>query len=87
MCKTGRSFASGYSVLKKNSGDVWVNHSAGPNSKHRFTTSFLWRKVPESDDGSVVQALSVHATRNHRAATARPVRGGPRDVGVFLPAI
>ena len=87
MCKTGRSFASGYSVLKKTLAMYGLIIAQVQTSKHRFTTSFLWRKVPESDDGSVVQALSVHATRNHRAATARPVRGGPRDVGVFLPAI
>ena len=35
----------------------------------------------------IVQVLSVHARLNHRAATVQPVRGGPRDVGVFLPAI
>ena len=30
-----------------------------PNSKHWFTTSFLWRKVPESDARSVARAVSA----------------------------
>ena len=34
----------------------------GPNSKHWFTTSFLWRKVPESDARSVALALSLSSS-------------------------
>ena len=38
-----------------------------PNSKHWFTTSFLWRKVPESD------ARSVISTRTFRRALTASV--------------
>ena len=37
---------------------IWLSMAAA-NSKHWFTTSFLWRKVPESDARSVWLLLSV----------------------------
>ena len=41
-----------------------------PNSKYWFTTSFLWRKVPESDARSVPRSHCLPAQR----LTARPNR-------------
>ena len=42
-------------------GDRWhtrsLERAANANSKHCFTTSFLWRKVPESDARSVELTL------------------------------
>ena len=41
--------------------------TSDPNSKHWFTTSFLWRKVPESDGSEC--AASDHA--DHRQYSAQ----------------
>ena len=36
----------------------WTRQHGESNSKHWFTTSLLWRKVPESDARSVTESIS-----------------------------
>ena len=43
------------------------NTRTDPNSKHWFTTSFFWRKVPESDARSVVRTdTTPRAIEDHK---------------------
>ena len=52
------------------------------NSKHWFTTSFLWRMVPESDTRSVVYPFSILVTVLLRFARMCICVGGRVGVGM-----
>ena len=64
----------------------WLWHrdctEANANSKHWFTTYFLWRKVPESDARSVRQTLPCYMMTNATKRVRERGMGGGRERGV-----